>query len=71
MIVIKREDRDTGALGVCDECGLPTRTRKVEVKASAFGGAGRGWYDLCFDCFRPRIFWRRDETDKTIYESPA
>jgi hypothetical protein len=70
MIVVNVEVRSTSPQGVCEECGVTAPIRKVEVKASAFGGAGRGWYTLCFDCFHPRVFWRRG-ADQTVYESPA
>jgi hypothetical protein len=71
MNVVNIEDRSTSPQGVCEECGATAPIRKVEVRASAFGGGGRGWYNICFACFGPRVFWRRNETDSTVYESPA
>lgn len=71
MIVVKRETTDAGTIGVCEQCKQSGIVRPVEVTASAFGGAGRGWYTLCYNCHRPRVFWRKSVNDQTVYESPA
>lgn len=71
MIIVKNEADGTGSMGICENCARETLVRKVEVKKSAFGGAGRGWYSLCCECFGHRVFWRKSEHDLTVYESPS
>lgn len=71
MIIVKDErqyiDKNSGE---CEQCHKTAPGRKVEIGASAFGGAGRGWYFLCYECWKPRIFWKPSQNSE-VNESPA
>ena len=69
MIIVEVEDRATASAGKCVQCGRMKPGRLVMVYG-AFGSAPRGYYFFCFDCFGPRIFWKKNEYSIT-YETPA
>ncbi len=68
MIIVEVEDRATAGAGKCVECKQVKPGRPVKTYG-AFGSAPRGYYFFCFDCFGPRIFWKKDE-DSITYETP-
>jgi hypothetical protein len=69
MIVI-RDERDEGDPGTCANCGeRKDRTRPVE-EFSWLSGASRGFRQICFCCFGPRVFWRANAGGR-LYETPV
>ena len=68
MQIIKVEIPAECGAGVCENCKKTKSVRPVE----SFGHTreSRGWFNLCFDCFGPQIFWRENDKGRTMM-SPA
>ena len=50
---------ETYSIGTCENCGREdVKIRKVEAK-SWLSKASRGFYNICFDCVGPRVFWKK------------
>jgi hypothetical protein len=50
-------DLDDAFLGTCENCEEATWVRPIEAKDMMFKEISRGWYNICFYCFTPRIIW--------------
>ena len=49
---------ETYQMGTCENCKRENvKIRKVE--AFGFARESRGFYDICFDCMAPRVFWKK------------
>ncbi len=71
MIIIKDERKvqnDKKPIGVCESCKKEKVTRPVKVDGMM--KTERGYYNICFDCFGSRIFWKKS-SDGIVYQSPA
>jgi hypothetical protein len=68
MQIIKVEIPNECGVGVCENCKQSKPVRPVE----SFGhtGESRGWYNLCFSCFGPQVFWRENSNGLAMM-SPA
>ena len=54
----------------CENCGNVRHVRKVEA-LSAFGGANRGFYNMCFFCCAPVLRWKDGRLkDSRVWETP-
>ena len=70
MIIIQDERaKGMSHIGKCENCGQTVLCRKVKAYDVVHRG-NRGYYLICFSCFGPRIFWKKNEGG-IIYESPA
>ena len=69
LIIIKQESPETSGVGTCANCGKLVPVRPVE-ELGFIARESRGWHQICYDCFGPRIFWKRGEMGQT-YESPV
>lgn len=59
MNVIQDERADQATIDKCEECERTgVKGRRIEV----FGAfqESRGFYNICFDCMKPRIIWKKD-----------
>jgi len=65
---IIEDERDRGYMDVCENCGKTALGRRVE--AIGFAGESRGFFFICFICFRPRITWRPRGEHSRTYVSP-
>jgi len=57
----EKTDLDAAYIGTCENCGKETWVRREEVKDMMFRDISRGFADLCFKCFGPRILWKSKE----------
>ena len=71
--VRQSDEYETYQIGTCENCGRDNvKVRRVE----SFGMAkeSRGFYNLCFDCVGPKVFWkkggRRMESPTNIIRAP-
>jgi hypothetical protein len=67
-MIITEDERTITSVGKCENCNRTTIVRRV--KTIGWSGEGRGWFDICFACFGPRVFWKERENGP-IFESPA
>lgn len=63
------DERKIGELGTCENCKQSHKIGRF-VKAVGFNQESRGNFFICFDCFRPRIYWKKSEMSIT-YFSPV
>lgn len=71
MIIVEDERNIMNAgesIGICIDCGKTKVGR--QVKTSGMLNTDRGYYFVCFDCLKPRIFWRKEPGGR-LYNSPA
>ena len=68
MVVIN-DERGTGATGICENCGAEKPVRPVE-EFSWFSGSSRGYRSICFDCLKPRLFWRKSLSGR-VFVTPT
>ena len=66
------DEYETYQIGTCENCLKESvRVRKIQAFStfvSASPESSRGWYNLCFECFGPRVkFW----SEKRQYEAPT
>ena len=62
-------DYDHANIGTCENCHKENvKVRKIEAYGM-FGSANRGFYNICFECFKPRVKFRG--RDGRNYESPV
>ena len=58
----KRNDLSEASIGTCENCETErTKVRPVEAFSVMQMGrepASRGFYTICYKCFRPRVFWK-------------
>jgi len=51
-----KSDLDEAFFGKCDNCGRENvKVRRIE--AIGMFNESRGFFDICFECQRPEIFW--------------
>ena len=51
-------DLDNAKKGTCENCNTEdVWLRRVESTGGGFGSAGRGFFDICFDCDGPVKYW--------------
>lgn len=66
----KETDMAEASIGVCENCGKTTKVRKIKF-FSAFAKASpesvRGYCNICYRCFGPRIIWFKGRTE---YRTP-
>jgi hypothetical protein len=67
-IIVKKEDPTTAPLVECENCGKTRAGRRVQVVGHV--RESRGWYRFCFECWGPRVWWRRRGNDRKLWESP-
>lgn len=70
MYIVRKENPKGGGVGVCENCECKAPGRRVEA-VDFITRQGRGWYNLCYKCFGPRVFWRKSAKSSQIFESPA
>ena len=59
---------ETYSIGTCENCNREgVKVRKVEA-FDTFHKGSRGFYNICFSCIGPRVFWKKG--GRTI-ESPT
>lgn len=68
MHIIKVEVPEDNGVGVCENCHANKPVRPVE--AVGWAKESRGWFNLCFDCFGPQVWWR-ERTGSQVWMSPA
>jgi len=54
--VMQRDEYETYYIGTCENC----HKEKVKIRpimAMGMFKEDRGWYQICFECFRPRVTW--------------
>jgi len=68
MQIVEIEVPENNGVGICENCHTKKPVRKVE----AFGAMreSRGWFNLCFDCFAPQMWWHEREGG-VVWMSPA
>lgn len=54
----QRTDLQDGFWGVCENCNKETWVRRIE-SFDRFHRGSRGFFNLCYKCFGPRILWRK------------
>ena len=54
----ERTDLEQGRKGICENCKKETWVRRVE-SFDVMHGQSRGFHDLCYKCFGPRILWMK------------
>lgn len=53
-----KEEIESGYLGTCENCHKENvMVRKIEAYG-AFGSGMRGYYNICFECFKPRVSFK-------------
>ena len=60
-----KTDLDEATKGTCEQChATNVWVRRIESTTSDFGGAGRGFFNVCFSCAKPVKIWNgpRGET---------
>ena len=57
----EKTDLEDAFFGTCKNCGKETWVRREEIKDMMFKEISRGYADLCFKCFGPRILWKSKE----------
>lgn len=57
-------------LGTCEECHQEKYGRMVKGTTPIMGGSPRGYFFLCFDCFKPRMYWKKSDSS-IVYETPV
>ena len=67
-VELEHSDVEDGYLGICENCHKETTVRKVEAYG-AFGSAMRGFYNICFDCFKQRVTFKG--RDGRTYKAPT
>ena len=70
MVIVVDDDRKRGLTGMCENCGRDNVLVRP-VQSVGWLNEPRGYYKLCFDCFRPRISWRPRGKHAQIYTSPV
>jgi len=72
MIIIRNElsEMKKAPVAKCEQCKKKKRGRYVRVGKQILGGGDRGNYFFCYDCFGPKLIWKKNEGGQT-YESPA
>ena len=66
----ERTDLEDAQNGICENCERETKVRRVEAYsmfAMASRESSRGFYNLCYKCFGPRIIWSKGGKE---YRSP-
>ena len=66
MIIIE-DDRSIAEIKECSNCKRLSVGRNVE--AVGMMNESRGWFFLCFDCWKPRVHWKKSETGE-IWHTP-
>jgi hypothetical protein len=63
-----KDEIETGYLGTCENCHKENvMVRKIEAYG-AFGSGMRGYYQICFECFKPRVKFKG--SDGKTYNAP-
>lgn len=63
-----KDQIENGYLGTCENCNKENvMVRKIEGYG-AFGSDMRGYYNICFECFKPRVNFKG--SDGRIYTAP-
>ena len=63
-----KEENETGYPGTCENCHRENvMVRKVKAYGM-FGSADRGFYNICFECFKLRVKFKG--SDGRIYSAP-
>lgn len=67
--IVKKEDPEKSGIGICENCENEASVRRVEA-VDFITRKGRGWFNFCYECFGPRIFWRKTYKSPQVFESP-
>ena len=70
MYIVRTEDPATSSTARCENCDRVEPGRKVEA-LDWLHRRSRGWLFLCYQCFGPRILWRKSVDSARLYETPA
>lgn len=66
-MIILEDEREITTEKICENCNLLKQGRYVQ--SVGFSQEDRGSYFICFDCFKPRLKWAKNEKSK-IFLSP-
>jgi len=64
-----KTDLDEAFIGTCENCHKEnTKVRRIHSAGDSFGGASRGYFNICYKCIKPKITFRG--RDGRTYEAP-
>ena len=64
-----KSDLDEATIGTCENCHKEnTKVRRIHSWGDSFGGASRGYFNICYKCIKPIITFRG--RDGGTYEAP-
>lgn len=67
IIIIYDETTEEHEYGICENCKQYRKIRSIQSVGHM--NEERGYFDICFHCTAPRLFWKRRD-DTAIFETP-